>query len=490
MQSGGAGDGDEEPQEAVMVHSSSTPPMKTPPSSPTSTVPATAPSLQVDPPVPPPGDTTDQHLNQIPGKSQLTDFTSNSDLTSPNLHDALPSDTSIADLSSPSPQSPSQSPSSAQASINGRTSGRKRTPKACDCCGPNSAGHNVATPGRGRGKGRGRGRGRGGRGRARGGSTSSELWHTPKRKVQDQWTHVKIFEDTNKGGDSAEEMQTTETCETPTETERRVDSSPPSPGGPIESSAAPEKADAPGKDDTPAEDGHPGATLAGVTGGGAGKGEDGAPDTQAEGGIAKSSVTSCATPVLPQSDSVGPSRDAPASHAERPDQIAIKTPLLNGDTVSLSDSESEEEAAVASGMVNGRGAAGSLVQDLDCDMQVDHAPDKSTSESGTAAPRGDGENIDSDEDHAGCAATDMEASRLPPFQGPIAVALSQNLWALRDHRLYCDPGTWAKDETEEATAGSDGAKTNGELQDEGESRELLIDLIEGRLWSNRKWRIL
>lgn len=448
-----------------MVHSSSTPPMKTPPSSPTSTLPATAPSLQVDPPVPPPGDTTDQHLNQIPGKSQLTDFTSNSDLTSPALCDAPPTVASIANLSSPSPSSPSQAPSSVQASVNGRTSGRKRTPKACDCCGPNSVGHNVTTPGRGRGRGRGsgRGRGRGGRGRARGGSnnnsssSSSELWHTPKRKVQGQWTYVKIFEDTNEGDDSTEEMQTTETCETATEAESIVGTSP-------------EKVDTHGKDN-----GLLGAMLSAVTA----KEEDGAAEMQAGDTIAKSSDSSSATPVLPQSDSVGPSRDAPTSLPRRPNEIAVKQPLLNGDTVSLSDSEEEEEAT-ASGMVNGRGAAGPQVQDLICEMQVDHQmPDKTISESGTAAPCGDGDSGSTDEEHS-CTATDLETSRPPPFQGPVVVSHTQHLRALRDHRLYCNPGTWVKDETEEATTGSDGTKLNGTLQDEGDGREPLVDLIEGR----------
>lgn len=476
MQSGGAGDGDEEPQEAVMVHSSSTPPMKTPPSSPTSTLPATAPSLQVIPPVPPPGDTTDQHLNQIPGKSQLTDFTSISDLTSPALCDAPPTVASIVDLSSPSPSSPSQAASSVQASVNGRTSGRKRTPKACDCCGPNSVGHNVTTPGRGRGRGRGgggRGRGRGGRGRARGGSSSSssssssELWHTPKRKVQGEWTHVKIFEDTNEGDDSTEEMETTETCETATEAERLVGTSP-------------EQADAHGRDD-----GLLGAMLSEATA----KEEEGAAEMQVGDATTKSSDSSSATPVLPQSDPVGPSRDAPTGLAKRPNEIAVKQPLSNGDTVSLSDSDSEEEAT-ASGMVNGQGAAGCHVQDLDCEMQVDkQTPDKAISELGTTAPRSDGDSASTDEEH-GCTPTDMETCRPPPFQGPVVVSLSQHLWALRDHRLYCNTGTWVKDETEEAVMSSDGIKVNGTLQDEGDGRELLVDLIQGRLRANGNSRSL
>ncbi|KAK6313716.1 hypothetical protein J4Q44_G00151750 [Coregonus suidteri] len=37
-------------------------------------------------------------------------------------------------------------PPPAQVSANGRSSGRKRTPKACDCCGPNSKHHNGKAP--------------------------------------------------------------------------------------------------------------------------------------------------------------------------------------------------------------------------------------------------------------------------------------------------------------------------------------------------------
>lgn len=444
-----------------MVHSSSTPPLKTPLSSPTSTVHATAPSLQVDPPVPPPGDTTDQHLNQIPSKLQLTDFTSNSDLTSPALRDAPPNVASIADVSSPSPSSPSQAPSFVQASVNGRTSGRKRTPKACDCCGPNSAGHNVTTPGRGRGRGRGRA---GGRGRARGGSSSSssssgELWHTPKRKVHGQWTYVNIFEDTNEGDNSAEEMQTTERCETATEAENLVWKSS-------------EKADADGQDDGPSG-AMPSAVMA--------KEESGAADTQLEEATADGSESSRAPPVLPQLDSIGPSRDAPKSLARLTNEIAVKQPLSNGDTVSLSDSEEEEEAGAPRDMLNGQGAAESQVQDLDCEMQVDHqAPDKTISESGTTAPNGDSTSTND------CTPADMDTSRPPPFQGPVVVSHSQHHWALRDHKLYCDPGTWVKDEAEETAMSSDGTKVNGTLQDEGSGPELLVYLIQGRLLSNWK----
>ncbi|CAL8307668.1 unnamed protein product [Lota lota] len=94
------------------------------------------------------------------------------------------------DLPELGPGSP-LSPDHFQAAVNGRSSGRKRTPKACDCCGPNGKGHNVTTtPSRGsRGRGRLRGRGRG-KPRGRG----SYNGDTPKRTVGGHLTMIKPFE--------------------------------------------------------------------------------------------------------------------------------------------------------------------------------------------------------------------------------------------------------------------------------------------------------
>ncbi|AWP10688.1 Hypothetical protein SMAX5B_022301 [Scophthalmus maximus] len=66
-----------------MVHSGSSSPMKTTPTASSQlTVPATAPLLQVAPPlVPPPGDTSGQALTQTPARCLSTDLTSKSDST-------------------------------------------------------------------------------------------------------------------------------------------------------------------------------------------------------------------------------------------------------------------------------------------------------------------------------------------------------------------------------------------------------------------------
>ncbi|XP_028443746.1 sentrin-specific protease 5 isoform X3 [Perca flavescens] len=137
-----------------MVHSSAASPVKTTPSaSPHLTVAAKA----APPLVPPSGDTTDQDLTQT---NLLTpDLASNSDLTQPFTSTPADPDPpvvtpakALTTNSSPaSAWSSPQTPSTTQNPLlNGRTSGRKRTPKACDCCGPNSKGHNAQTSGRGK----------------------------------------------------------------------------------------------------------------------------------------------------------------------------------------------------------------------------------------------------------------------------------------------------------------------------------------------------
>ncbi|XP_035759942.1 uncharacterized protein LOC102799307 [Neolamprologus brichardi] len=174
-------DGVKKPKEDVMVHSGSASPMNTTPSA--------SPHLTTAPPlVPPSGGTTDQDQTQSPAKLLTAGLTSNSDLT----QTGTPADTEqpvvtpAKALSTKSSQesvwSSAQTPTPVPGPVNGRTSGRKRTPKSCDCCGPNSTGHNVRTSGTGKGRGRGRVAGR-------------DPGVTPKGKV-DQLTHIKSFDST------------------------------------------------------------------------------------------------------------------------------------------------------------------------------------------------------------------------------------------------------------------------------------------------------
>ncbi|XP_067085899.1 sentrin-specific protease 5 [Osmerus mordax] len=127
------------------------------------------------------------------------------------------------------PQAPALSPE--QGAANGRSSGRRRTPKSCDCCGPNSKGHDEKThhsgmPGRrgagqsGRGRGlSGRGRGHPGRGRGYPGrGRSLELGDVPRRKPgRPPWKKtVEIAEQVEETKDSVVEEVTDFVCPSPT----------------------------------------------------------------------------------------------------------------------------------------------------------------------------------------------------------------------------------------------------------------------------------
>lgn len=173
-----------------MVHSDFSSPMKTasgsPLPAPTAAPPLEAPSLAGASAA----DSTEQALNQAPIKP-----TSNSEST--NVSTPTPAKTAISNDSNSTPAlSSSQTPTPVQPLVNGRTSGRKRTPKSCDCCGPNSKGHNVQTQSRGRGRARGRARGRG---------NSNNLEDTPKTTVGGLLTRIKTFDLTKDNLDEAEE---------------------------------------------------------------------------------------------------------------------------------------------------------------------------------------------------------------------------------------------------------------------------------------------
>lgn len=536
VRTGGVGDGVEEPKEGVMVHSGSASPVKTTPSaSPHLTVPATAPPLQVAPLVPPSGDTTDQDLTQTPANLLTTDLTSNSDLTLPST--LTPADaeppvvtpaTALATNSSPSSAwSSTQTPTPAQGLVNGRTSGRKRTPKACDCCGPNSRGHDVRTSGRGRGKGRARGRGRG---------AGSDLCDTPKRKVDGQLTHIKSFdltqetvEEAEDEGDRYENMQTTVVVadtQSPMPVAPPVTASPQD--GPIRNYATPEKGEAPkkvdmlieGSGDTDAGEKGGGDSrdvemrLSGMAGRGAplvrGRGRGGrgmvgamsASKIDEEGGIKRedssSVVISSKTYALPRLLFVqrqGQNKGAEMDHGLQTDLCSVKSPVVNGDTVNLSDTEPEEEAkensmfmgALENGLQSisrqpGPASRSGSPQDLDSEMQVDQTPYRTDSpltlsNGNVSTPTND--------DHCSTlmeVETSHQATVAPPSPGPITVSSMQHGWALRDHRLYCQPGTWEKIEVEEVL-GKDHSgerEMDGMMQDK-ESLEQLTDMIHGKM---------
>lgn len=497
----GVGDGAEEPKEDVMVHSDSASPMKTTLSvSPHLTASATAPPL-----VPPPLDTTGQDLTQTTAKLHASDITSNSDLSQPStqtLADAeppvlTPVKALTANSTPASGWSSSQTTTPAQGTANGRTSGRRRTPKACDCCGPNSTGHNVRTPGRGRGRGRGRGSGR-------------DLLDTPKRKIGGQLTRIKSFDLTKEKveeeegeNDRYEKVQMSVVV-------ADAQSQPPVAlpvnvsllDGPIRNCVVPEKGDVQKKEDMLIEES--GVAGTGVRGRGSavrgrgGRGKMGATFASkmkaevgvkrgVEGGVIGSKTDALTRSVLVQGHEEN--KDSEMEHEEQAHSISVKSPFGNGDTINLSETEPEGEDSMnvtkpENGILSISGQSGSASspgtpQDLDSEMQVDQTPDRTDPASLPVTLSNGNATTPTDHDHRSTP-TEMETVS-SPNQGPISVCSMQHRWALRDHRLYCQPGTWEKQEAEEASGTDQSKETHGRDMDgktlNNESLEQLTDMV-------------
>lgn len=486
-----------------MVHSGSASPMKTTPSAlPPLTVPATAPPL-----VPTYGGSTAQDLKQTPTKFSTTDLTSSSGSTQPSTltpADARPPVVTTAKaLSNNSSPASTLTPSSAVGPVNGRTSGRKRTPKACDCCGPNSVGHNVRTLGRGRGRGRGRGEGR-------------DLGDTPKRKVG-EFTLIKNFDLTKtkvqEVEDEGNKQEKDSQSKAPTAMPVPVDSQ----DGPVRNCVAPEKGTTQKKKDVLTT--HSGAAGGAEKGGGDRRDVDtrllGAADMGAlpvrgrgrgrgkattalkiyvnvkkkkggDSGVAISSTTGA----LAQAGLVQKaeeSQDSQMHHRDQSDPRPVSCPFGNGDTVSLSDTdgETEDDNVIVSESADGLQSVSfqprlKTLQGLDSEMEVDQIPDGTdrvsfpvTLSNGnitTPLPAHTSTTMEVETSHP--------AAVPPPNHGQITVSNVRHCWALKDHSLYCQPGTWATDEMEEMLVKNQTEENqmDAEMQKK-ESLEQLTDAI-------------
>lgn len=472
-----------------MVHSSSASPMKTTPlASPHLTVPVTTLPLQAASSEAPPGDIREKdqtpisdtfHSQGVPSNSELplacslsptnvepavvtlTKVYTTVDAEPPFVAVAKPLDTNLT------PASLAVTPSPGHVSLNGRISSRKRTPKACDCCGPNSKGHNVRTAGRGRGRGRGRGK-----------AGQREVSNTPRRNVHGQPNHLKcldLLEETVKEaeceGYTNEKVQTTQrTILVGDGAEKNEESKDyMSVGGPLVVAVGAQMV---GDD----------VTSSGVEDWGRGRvGVTPVSEMEVKGGRRwglGGDMKNYKTNVLPQAAFVqthGINRDADMDHVAS--DWSSENPLENGDTVNLSDTEPDEEAkgasVIGSGMENGlRPYLGPSVssRDRDSEMQVDLHPDEINSASSVAVFNGSSLT----QANVGCPDTRMEVqSCQPDAVAPLTVSIIEDLWALRDHRLYCLPGTWEKDL--EQVSGQDGTQTALEE----ESTEQLTDMIHG-----------
>lgn len=477
-----------------MVHSSSASPMKTTPlASPHLTVATTALPLQATSSESPPADIGERDQTLISDTFPSQGVPSNSELTlacSLSPTNAEPTVVSLAkvyatvDAEPPfvavakpldtnlTPVSPAVTPTPDQGLLNGRTSSRKRTPKACDCCGPNSKAHNARTAGRGRGRGRGRRK-----------TDQREDFNTPRWNMHGQTDHIKCLDlpketvkETECQGYTNENVQTAKRTLVGDGTERNEEDKDTMPAeGPLVVGAGEQK----GGDDL---------MSSGLTNWGAtsptdwGRGKVGVtPVSNMEGGRRGDlggDMKNCKTNVLPQAAFVqthGINSDADMDH-EASDWSSDKS-LENGDTVNLSDTEPEEEArgsaVTGSAMENGLhpylGPSVSA-QDVDSEMQVDLRPDEISSPSSVSVFNGSSLT----QTNEGHPETCMEVqSSQPDEAAPLTISVLEHLWALRDHRLYCLPGTWEKDL--EQVSGQDGSHTALEE----ESREQLTDMIHG-----------
>ncbi|XP_047444120.1 uncharacterized protein LOC125009915 [Mugil cephalus] len=487
-----------------MVHSGSASPMKTTQSaSPHLTVPATAPLL-----VPPPGGSTEQDLAQT---SITRDLASESDLTRPTTptpadaeHPGVTPTKALNVHSNPaSVQSCTQTPTPAQGLANGRTSGRKRTPKACDCCGPNSTGHNVRGSGRGRARGRGRGRGSG-----------RALGDTPKRSA-DQLTCIKSFDLT------IEEVEEAAT-DAQSQTSLGMPVTASSPRGPITNCFVPEKEVVQKKEGMLTEaPGAASATEKGDAGGrdvemrlsgmadrgalavrGRGRGTTGSTvpskmgvNAQIKRGGRGSIVLGSKTDTLAQPVLVpeGQVEIQTAQMHHRDQTVAGSHKFGNGDTVDLFDTDrdlDEEDSMIVTEPGNGSRSISLLpspssgsgtLYDLDSEMKVDQSHDSPdhvsvpiTLYNGNVTTPVDHDHMEVDGSHP--------AKVSSPNHDPITVKSEQFDWALRDHRLYCQPGTWEKNDVEEMSGQSEETDKDGKEQN-NERHEQLTDMIHDFLES-------
>ncbi|XP_038147630.1 sentrin-specific protease 5-like [Cyprinodon tularosa] len=472
-----------------MVHSSSNSPMTTPSDSLHLTVCSKAPLLSC------PRGATEQELKQT--SAELTSHPALSPPTDEHRHVTTAKPSTKTSAASIRPQTQTSS----QDQINGRRSARKRTPKACDCCGPNSKGHNVATSGRGRGRGRGRG-------------ASKYLGDTPERKPP-QLTRIRSLhlseEDIQKScseDDGLEEVENpVPRSQSPapkpvaaiTEVGPKNDCAAQTNGAaltnedmlasPTRMTVAAEKTYVDKREEDPSYSGPVsqgaiavrgrgrGAMLGRGRGRGAavrgssighrrgrgatyrgrpiGRGR-GRGQAEMEGNQIKSAdighVTSMGA--LDESASVEEPEEmqgVQTDHEHQKNSASGKPLIGNGELVHLSDSEEEmeEDDVAATEFADGVLKSATSVEtsvDLDSEMQVDQMKD-GIDQVSLPVPLPNG-NVSSPRNNDQTSSpVEVEASRSAVLAPPSPITVSmEHSWALRDHRLYCHPTSWAKGE--------------------------------------------
>ncbi|XP_056132750.1 uncharacterized protein LOC130109800 [Lampris incognitus] len=520
-----------------MVHSGSAHPMPTTPSaSPHLTAPAPAPPLQAPLPLAQPlPNPTDESLTQTPDKLLTPAFTSNS----VSIQSSITTSSQTLTLTSAKAQSTNWSPTLDQSGthiptpseiiINGRSSGRKRTPKVCDCCGPNSKGHNVKTPpiriagggGRARGRGRGMGRGRG------------------RDVSEQQLIRIKNFEVTEEEVDD-DRFRVAAVDHKGVKLGPTADLPMPFPLNEalIKECAAEEMVGIQKNEEV--MEVHGGTVmrnwdgsarvlemrLGGTRGRGASLGEFKRSDRK---GVVSATGSSdmelryfsvgrlISSKTEGQAESVSLQEEEEKAEMEQGENTCITVAASspgNGDMINLCEAgtigEGEEigvktDAGVTEHMSgektaesdNGAGSDAQLgcSEDSGLAMQVDQPPDRTVLvplleilSNGNSSPP-------TDQDHGSVSTgeqTFYPAVFTTPPQDAIVVDSTQHCWALKDHRLYCLPGTWEEvvnDNEEHGEGGELGSKgsdetkrchsdrqLDGHTQDE-ESLQQLIEIV-------------
>ncbi|CAN9500301.1 unnamed protein product [Ophioblennius macclurei] len=442
-----------------MVHSGSASPMKTTPSA-SPHLSAAAPPHMLSP-----GGTAVQDLTQIPTQLLAADLNSNSGFTQASTLTPADVDPNVATRAKVLSTSSVSTPSPAPDPVSGRTSGRKRTPKACKCCGPNSAGHDVKTPASGRGSGRGRGAGRNG-------------GHTLKRNLQANNLHTEkeksADEDDARGKvphSAAADDAPSQTTETPVSSQ----------DAPVKSCAESEKQEVKKKkksievSEVGGEGGENPSTERGTDQGGFMARSQKKEGREIEIKGVKGGAVTSQTDALGESPHGENQKTQTSQNKIRGETHAVNSSCKNGETVNLCDSEDgvQEDCMIVIEPGNGRPStswptAPGTLQDLDSEADELHGAEK-TGVLSLATTLSNGSVSPSKNHNHGSTTTELKTSHLskdsPPTVFPVAVCRKEHPWAVWDHKLYSQSGTWEniEEETSQKEAPMDEAVQREEI---------------------------
>ncbi|XP_076007420.1 uncharacterized protein LOC143001607 [Genypterus blacodes] len=456
-----------------MVHSGSAFPMTTPPSaSPHLTIPATAPPLPTPPPplAPPAAGTEHHNQSQTPAKGVAQDLSVTPDLSIAPTPALTPTRDPNSCSGPASAQPPAKTPDLLHDSVNGRTSGRKRTPKACDCCGPHGRGHNanVSTRG-GRGRGTPRGRGRG---------FGRPFGDTPKRIVDPlaPINHFELTEEAEGHDDGYTHVQTTvpvDAAEAPSQNPADLPAAGSPEDGPLKNCVAPDRVGLQRRVMMVQHHlrGRGGNELMGD-----------ASKHYMRLGVRRGG--GCGGPVGLETD---PRVGSMSMLSHVPElQCVYPHPFGNGDLLSPPGVRTVGEGRGDCMAALSVSVQSEAPMDLDLDPQVDPIPDGTDSVSISVTLCNGSASALTGRDHT---STPMEqdgarpALPSPPPQGPISVCTAPHQWALRDHRLYCHLETWEggqRQQQEEKEEGGEEGRWRKEQDGQGmqeEDSEWLVEMI-------------